>query len=180
VALKARTDHALGAAAANVDHEATLVAISQVLCDAEVDQSSLFAAGQDLDLGTERLRREPQEDATVAYATERGGTNRADSMLGHKLESLTEALEGVKGAGLDHRVEPTADLETLGQRHAFAQLIDNVGASVYLPGHHKMKRVRPEIDRGEALLVEIWSAQGKPLGQERAESVNALKGSAGV
>src|SRR5690606_11785352 len=74
---KTLANNQLGTAAADIDHQASLVAVRQVMGNAKIDQARLLAAGDDLDIMAKDVFGTSQEQRRIARYAQRIGANHA-------------------------------------------------------------------------------------------------------
>ena len=116
---------------------------------AQVNQTSLVTAWDDVDAVAERLAELPQYLARVAGLAERV---RPDSphLPGAKIpEPLAKQGEALDRAFLRLFVERAVFLKARRQAHRLPEAIDDLNAAVIHTGDHHVKAVRPQVYCGE-------------------------------
>src|SRR4029077_993765 len=86
-------DDELGAAAADVDHQAPAGLLRHGVRDAGIDEARLFHAGDDLDRVAECLTGALEEGLLAMRHAQRVGADDADAVGVHVAQPLSEALE---------------------------------------------------------------------------------------
>ena len=161
---EARPEHALRAAAADVDDEPASLVVTEGMGHAEVDEARLLAARQHLDLRAQALGRAAQERLAVADAPEGRRTHRPDAVTGHGGEALAEHLESLERALLCGSIERSS-AESLGEADPHAHLVDDVRPAVDLARDDEVEGVGPEVHGRERGLVQ----RPAPHGQDRSD-----------
>ena len=147
--LVAQADDELGAAAADVHHQAPLLAARDAVGDAEVDQARLLAAGHHLDRMAERGFGREQEGARGAQLAHGVGRHRAHALRRQLAQALAEAREAGQGAALALRLQGAVRAQAHGHAHAVAQAVDDAQFAELVARHHQVEAVRAQVDRGE-------------------------------
>jgi hypothetical protein len=156
-------DDELGAAAADVDHQATAALRRQALGDAEVDESRLLAAGDHFDAMTERGLTGYQERLRVAQLAHGIGGDRANPVGGDVAQSLAHALQAFQRTPERFLGKFAALGQARGGAHRLAQTVDHAQLSKRVTGHDHVEAVRAEIHRGQQLV--LGEARGVGLEQ---------------
>jgi hypothetical protein len=147
--LVADAEDAFGGPAADVDHQARLIAARQAVRNAEVDQSGLFPAGDDFDVETQRGTRFFEEFRGVLGNPQRRGTHRTHRAGRHALDALADPRQAGQGALLRGLVEALVERQATRQAHGLLVRVQVIQLIPLHPRHLKMKTVRAEIDGGQ-------------------------------
>src|SRR5437879_100862 len=134
-------DDELGAAPADVHHQALPGLARHGVRDARVDEPRLLHAGDDLDRMPERLAGTLEEGLLAVREAQRVRPHGAHAVGAHVAQPLAEALE----TGERPRRDFLIDAAVLGypgrEPHHLAQPIDDGQLAVRVTGHHHVKAV---------------------------------------
>ena len=124
--LFAHAQDALGASAADIDHEPAAGQHRQVVGDPAEQNARLFPAGQDIDAVTEHGLAATQECAPVLGPSECVCSNRPDAIGGHPRQALAKALETGQRTRLGLRRQTAIFTETGRQLHTLAHAVHHM------------------------------------------------------
>ena len=155
----------LGAAAADVDHQALAGLARHGVRDAGVDQARLLDAGDDLDRVAERLARALEEGLLAVRLAQRVGADHAHAVGVHVAQALAEALEAGERARGHVLVEAAVLVHAGGQAHHLAQAVDDDQLAVRVARDHHVEAVGAQVDRGEDVGDGARGGAGGGLGR---------------
>ncbi|MNE39961.1 hypothetical protein D3C80_1339440 [compost metagenome] len=144
--LKALADDELGAATANVGHQALARGVGERVGDAQVDQACFFTAGDDFYRVAEDFFGAADELAAVARLAQGVGADDTHRAIGHAADQLGEALEAVQTALHRLFVELALFVDACGQLHLFPKPLKNADLGMVGLGHNHMEAVGAQVD----------------------------------
>ena len=150
--LEALADGELGAAAADVHHQARARVVGQRVRHAEVDQAGFLASVNDLYRGAEDTPRRFGEIATIARAAQRVGADHANSLGRHAVQKLGETAQAVQAAFDGGRVE-TVIVHAGGELDFFRQRLRGANFAVFDAGDDQVEGVAAQIHGGQQAAV---------------------------
>ncbi len=140
------TDHDLGAAAADVDHQAAAGFGRQRVRDARIDEPRLLHARDDFDRVAECVAGALEEGLFASRDAQRVGADHAHVACVHVAQALTEALQTGQRARGHLLVEPAVRTDPGGEAHHLAHPVDDHELAVRIAGDNEVKAVRTQID----------------------------------
>lgn len=145
------TQNALRAPATDVDHKPALGGACGEVRDSEIDQTRLFATGDDLDRVAEGLTRPQQESPGVLGLAQGAGAHGADAARRMLAQALAEAFEAFEGALGDLFLDRFRLVEAVGQGDSIAQTIEDEQFSVNVLRDNHVEAVRAQVHRRHGL-----------------------------
>jgi hypothetical protein len=145
-------EDALGAAAADVDHQPPVLGAGGQVRDAHVDQACLLAAGDHFDGMAQRFAGLEQESLGVVRLAQRAGADGAHAAGRHHAQALAETLQALQGALDGALCQPLRGIEPVGQRDALAQPVEHHELPVDVLGDNHVETVRTQIDGRDGLV----------------------------
>ena len=146
--LEALADDELGAAAADVDHQAPARLARHRVRDTGVDQARLFHAGDDFDRMAERLARALEEGLLAARDAQRVGADDAHAVArACRAAAGRSARRQAQRARRDLLVEPAVLVDAGAEAHHLAQAVDDDELAVRVARDHHVEAVGAEVDR---------------------------------
>ncbi len=145
------SENALRGTATDVDDQAATRVIGQVVCDAEVDETRLFLARNDVDRMAEGFLRLRDEAPAVAHLAHRVGAHGTHRAVLQVAQPLTEALQARQRSDLRLRIELALRIESVREHDELAQLVDDVDAPVDDLRDEHVETVRAEVDGGDVV-----------------------------
>ena len=145
----ALADDELGAAAADVDHQALAWLARHGVRDARVNEPRLLHSGDDLDRVAESLAGALEKSLLPVRETQRVGADNAHAVGMHVAQTLAEALQTGERARGDVLVDTAVLGDAGGEAYHLAQAVDDDELAVRMARDHHVEAVGPEIDGGE-------------------------------
>src|SRR5579883_510869 len=142
-------DDELGAAAADVDHQAPAGLARHGVRHAGIDEPRLLHAGDDLDGMPEGLAGALEESLLAVGHAQSVRADDADAVRTHIAQPLAETLQTRQSACRHVLVDAAVLLHAGSQAHHLAQTIDDDELAVRIPRHDQMETVGAEVYRGE-------------------------------
>src|SRR6185437_5987609 len=142
-------DDELGAAAADVHHQAPAGLARHGVRDARINESRLLHAGDDLDGMSERLAGALEEGLLAMGDTEGIRSNDTDAVRTHVAQPLAKTLQTRQSTRRHLLVDAAILLNSRGQAHHLTQTVDDDELAVRIPRHDQMETVGAEVYRGE-------------------------------
>ena len=161
---QALADDELGAAAADVDHQALARLARHGVRDAGVDEARLLHAGDDLDRVAERLAGALEEGLLAVREPQRIGADAAHAVGVHVAQALAEALEAGERARRHVLVDAAVLGDAGGQAHHLAQAIDDDQLAVRVARDHHVEAVGAQVHRREDVRDGARGGAGGGLG----------------
>ncbi len=171
--LETLADDQLGRAAADVHHEALVLGGRQRVGDAEIDESRLLAARDDLDREAERLARLAQEGGRVLRDAQCIGADRAHGVARQAAQPLAELGQHLERPRLARAVEPLVGGEAGAELGLLAQRVERVDLAVHDAPDQEMEAVGSEVDRSECFVARHASGTVTPARATRKLSLSS-------
>ncbi|MNM94199.1 hypothetical protein D3C81_1065950 [compost metagenome] len=147
--VEALADDELGAAAADVGHQALALGVRQAVRHAEVDQARLLATGDQLHLMAEQLLGAADEHRTVARLAQGVGGDDAHRALRQAMDQLGVAAQAVEAAGHRRLVEVALLVEAGGQLDLLAEAVEQADLALVDARQDHVDAVGADVDGGD-------------------------------